>query len=142
VAHGGGRHAVLWRVSDVHCLIASAALTWIMVMVAAELRTPTWTSAGAKLAFGNREALPEATPIAARADRAAKNMVENMVVFTALVAAARFAGADASLGATVFLAARIAYFAVYLAGIAYVRSAIWAASLLGMLHIAVVAAIR
>ena len=109
-------------------------------MVAAELRTPTWTRAGAKLAFGNRESLPEATPLAARADRAAKNMLENMVVFTAVVSAARMVGADASLGATVFLVARLAYFPVYLAGIKFVRSAIWLVSMLGVLHIIVVTA--
>jgi uncharacterized MAPEG superfamily protein len=123
-------------------LLASALLTWIMIMVAAELRTPTWTRAGAKLAFGNRESLPEATPLAARADRAAKNMLENMVIFVALVSAARMVGADASLGATVFLVARLAYFPVYLAGIKYVRSAIWLVSMLAMLHIIVVTASR
>jgi uncharacterized MAPEG superfamily protein len=125
-------------VTDIHCLVASAVLTWIMVMVAAELHTPTWTRAGAKLAFGNRDALPPASPLAARADRAAKNMLENMVVFTALVVAARAAGADASLGATIFFVARAAYFPIYLAGIVYVRSLVWGVSLVGFLHMIVV----
>ena len=126
--------------TEVHCLLASALLTWIMIMVAAELRTPTWTKAGAKLAFGNREALPEPTPLAARADRAAKNMLENMVIFIAVVSAARMAGADASFGATVFFVARLAYFPVYLAGIKYLRSAIWLVSMLGVLHMIIVTA--
>jgi uncharacterized MAPEG superfamily protein len=112
-----------------------------MIMVAAELRTPTWTRAGAKHALGNRDALPEATALAARADRAAKNMLENMVVFTAIVVAAKLAGADASLGAMIFLGARVAYFPIYLAGITYVRSAVWLVSVLGMLHMSVVTAI-
>lgn len=128
--------------SEIDCLVASAILTWIMIMAAAELRTPTWTRRGLKLALGNREVLPDASPVAARADRAAKNMLENMIVFTALVAAASMAGVDASLGATVFLVARAAYFPVYLAGIVYVRTLLWLAACLGMLHIAIVTVTR
>lgn len=111
-------------------------------MTAAELRTPTWTRRGLTLALGNREALPEASPVAARADRAAKNMLENMIVFTALVVAAGMAGVDARLGATGFLVARAAYFPVYLAGIVYVRTALWVVACLGMLHIAIVTVTR
>ncbi len=63
---------------DLHYLLLSVGLTWLMIMVAAELRTPTWTRAGAKLAFGNREELPPPSALAARAERAARNMLENM----------------------------------------------------------------
>ena len=99
---------------------------------AAELRTPTWTREGARLAFGNRDALPESTPVAARAERAARNMLENMVVFVALFVAARSAGIAPTAGAGVFFGTRLAYFAAYLAGIVYVRSAIWLVSLGGL----------
>ncbi|MFV8756698.1 MAPEG family protein [Nannocystaceae bacterium ST9] len=122
--------------TDVHYLLLSAALTWIMIMSAAELRTPTWTRAGAKLAFGNREQLPEASPLAARADRAAKNMIENLVVFVAVFVAARAEGTDATLGSAIFFFARLAYFVTYLAGIVYVRSLFWAVALVGILWIA------
>ena len=104
-------------------------------MTAAELHTPTWTRAGAKLAFGNRDALPPPGPRAARADRAARNMIENMVLFVAAVVAARAAGADASLGSAVFFFARLGYFFAYVAGILYVRSLLWAVALLGILRI-------
>jgi uncharacterized MAPEG superfamily protein len=47
-----------------------------------------------KIGFGNRDNLPEPTPLAARADRAARNMLENLVLFVAAIVAARFSGAD------------------------------------------------
>ena len=123
--------------TDVYCLLGSTLLTWIMIMVAAELRTPTWTRAGARLAFGNREQLPDASAAAGRADRAAKNMLENMVLFIGAFVAARTAGSDPSTGAVIFLAARLAYFATYLAGVIYIRSICWAIGLGGVAWIAV-----
>ena len=126
--------------TDVHYLLLSTALAWIMIMTAAELRTPTWTRAGARLAFGNREALPEPSALAGRADRAARNMMENLLLFIAVFVAARAAGADAKLGAAVFFFARLAYFFVYLAGIRYVRSALWAVALLATAQIGLFAA--
>lgn len=125
--------------TDVHYLLLSTGLTWLMIMTAAELRTPTWTRAGARLAFGNRDRLPEASAIAGRADRAAKNMIDNMVLFVALFVAARSAGADATHGSAIFFFARLGYFLLYLAGVAYVRSILWGVSLLGLGWIAVAA---
>jgi uncharacterized MAPEG superfamily protein len=127
-------------VTDLHYLLLSVALAWIMIMVAAEAHTPTWTRAGFELAFGNRDGMPERTAFAARADRAAKNMLENLVLFVGLMVAARSAGADATAGAAVFFFARLAYFAAYLAGIVYVRSLIWMVSLVGLGWIGLVAA--
>lgn len=118
--------------TDVHYLVLSTALAWIMIMTAAELHTPTWTRAGFALAFGNREALPERSPLAARAERASRNMLENLVLFVALFVAARAAGADPTAGSAIFFFSRLAYFVAYLAGIVYVRSAIWAVSLVGL----------
>ncbi len=118
--------------TDIHYLVLSAVLTWIMIMTAAELHTPTWTRTGAKLAFGNRAALPERSPLAARADRAAKNMVDNLVLLVALLVAARAAGGDATPGAAIFFFARLAYFPLYLAGVVIVRSLAWGVSLVGL----------
>jgi uncharacterized MAPEG superfamily protein len=125
--------------TDVHYLLLSTGLTWLMIMTAAELRTPTWTRAGARLAFGNRGALPEASALAARADRAAKNMLENMVLLVAVLVAARAVAADATTGAAIFFFARAAYFVVYLAGIPILRSVIWGVSLIGLGWIALAA---
>lgn len=126
--------------TDIEYLLVAAALTWVMIMTAAELRTPTWTRAGAALAFGNREALPPPSALAARADLAAKNMLENMVLFLAVFVAARAAGVTAMPGAAIFVVARLAYFGVYLAGIVYLRSVIWGVSLVGLGWIALDAA--
>jgi uncharacterized MAPEG superfamily protein len=116
----------------VHYLLASSVLTWIMIMVAAELRTPTWTRVGARLAFGNRAELPPASAAAGRADRAAKNMLENMVVFVGVFVAASAADSDPTIGSAIFFFARVAYFATYLFGVVYVRSLCWAVALLGI----------
>jgi uncharacterized MAPEG superfamily protein len=88
-----------------------------------------------KVAFGNRDDVPEPTPLVGRADRAARNMLENLVLFTAVLAAVRLAGVHdgrVDLGAKIFFWARVAYFPVYLAGIAYVRTAIWSVSVVGL----------
>jgi uncharacterized MAPEG superfamily protein len=120
---------------EAHLLAFSAALAWVMVMTAASLKTRWWEFRGLRLALSNRDALPEPSPLTARADRAARNMLENLVLFVALVAAARLAGltsAQVTPGATVFFWARLLYFPVYLAGITVLRTALWAAGVIGM----------
>jgi len=96
-----------------------------------------WTPGGAIIAFGNREGLAPPLGMAGRADRAAKNMLEAMVVFLALILAAQITGkiAQVALGATVFFWARVAYWPVYLAGIVYLRTLIWFVSVLGLIMI-------
>jgi uncharacterized MAPEG superfamily protein len=125
--------------TDVQALIFSALLTWAMLVTASFLRNRLWTPSGMKLGMGNRDDVPEPTPLAARADRAAKNMLENLVLFVCVVVAARYAGAPAeqvNLGSTIFFWARLLYFGVYLAGIAYLRTAVWAVAVLGLFIIA------
>lgn len=126
---------------DLYWLGASTVLTWVMLLVASLLRTHGWTPAGMKLAFGNRDNLPAATALAGRADRAAKNMVENLVLLAALVLAAHLAlateGAAAlparvALGAMVFFWARLVYFGLYLAGVPVLRTVAWAVSVVGL----------
>ena len=122
----------------------SATLTWVMLMTASFLRARAWTPLGLRFAFSNRDQPPEPTPIAARAHRAAKNMLENFLLFVALVLAARLSGVPSARlapGAALFFWARVAYFAVYLAGIAYARTIVWGVSVvgLGMIAVAIVA---
>lgn len=118
--------------TDVHYLALSTVLTWIMLMVAAELRTPTWTREGRRHAFGNREDVPPPSPLAGRADRAAHNMMENMILFVPALIAARSAGADATGGAALFFFARLAYFPIYLVGVVYLRSLVYFVGLGGV----------
>jgi uncharacterized MAPEG superfamily protein len=121
--------------TDIQSLLWSAILTFVMLCTASALRNRGWTAGGMQRAMGNREHVPEQSPLAGRADRAAKNMLENMVLFTALVAAAHFAGragTRSDLGATIFFWARLAFFLVYLAGIVYLRTAVWIISIVGL----------
>ena len=118
----------------------AALLNWLMIVVAALWRVDALTSVGLKRAFGNRAHLPEAAPAAARADRAAKNMTENMILFVVVLAASRLGGADAHAltpGAATFFWARVAYWPVYITGIPYLRTLLWVTSLFGLLWIAI-----
>ena len=84
---------------------------------------------------GNREGLPPITGWAGRAARAHRNMVENLVLFAALVLIAVAAGKTGDttlLGAQLFFWARLAYALVYLAGIPWLRTAVWLVSVIGM----------
>ena len=72
---------------------------------------------------------------AERADRAAKNMLENLVLFTAAYIAAKGAGATGwkvIRGCQLFLVARIAYWGLYLGGITYARTAVWGVGVAGI----------
>jgi uncharacterized MAPEG superfamily protein len=125
--------------SDARALVWCAVLTFLMLATASLLRSRGWTRAGLKVALGNREDLPPPTPVAGRAERAARNMVENMVLFTALLAAVHFAGRagpQADLGASIFLWARAAYWPCYLAGIVYLRTVLWLIAVIGLAIIA------
>ena len=116
-------------------VVCMTLLTWLTVLVASLIRAQAWTPKGLMLAFGNRDNLPEATPLAARAQRAAANSLENLVFFAALALAAQAADAANErvlLGAQVFLWARVIYLAVYVLGIPFVRTGVWAVSIVGL----------
>ena len=125
--------------ADTTVLALSTILTWLMLGLSSALRTRGWEPGGMARAFGNRDDLAEPTPLAGRADRAAKNMVESLLMFVALVAAVHFAGkanAQAQLGANIFLWARVAYWPCYLAGIKVLRTLIWLVGIAGLAMIA------
>lgn len=116
-------------------VICMALLTWLIVVVASLIRAKAWTPKGLMLAFGNRDNLPPATPLAGRAERAAANTFENLVFFAVLALTAQAAGATNErvlLGAQVFLWARVVYLPVYFAGIPFLRTGVWAVSVVGM----------
>jgi len=92
-------------------------------------------------AAGNREDMPPTYQgWAGRATRAHRNMLENLVLFAILVLVAHISGKAndmTALGAQVFFYARLAFAAIYIAGIPWLRTAVFAASVFGMLLIAV-----
>ncbi len=68
---------------------------------------------------------------AQRAKRAHYNAVENLVVFTALVTVAQFAGVSnqvTAFAAALYFWTRLGHFAVLTFGIPYLRTLIWTAS--------------
>jgi uncharacterized MAPEG superfamily protein len=117
-----------------HAVIASGILTLLMLLVASAYCSKAWTPGGVEVAFGNRESVAPPYGIAGRADRAAKNMLEGMVMLLAVVLAAHLAGkgAQAATGATVFFWARLLYWPTYMAGIIYLRTALWFVSIIGL----------
>jgi uncharacterized MAPEG superfamily protein len=64
------------------------------------------------------------------------NYVENFTPFVAvalgLIVTER-AGGSGAIGATIWILARIVYIPIYLFGVVYVRSAVWAISIVGLL---------
>ena len=93
---------------------------------------------GLPLLAGNREGMPEIGGWGGRAARAHRNMLENLVLFAALVLVAVAAGrtnAMTLLGAQIFVYARLAYAVAYVVGIPWLRTAVWGVSVAGLVLI-------
>ena len=93
---------------------------------------------GFAYAAGNRDEQGSLPSWWRRAVRTHRNMLENLPPFAALVLAAHFADASGpatAAGATLFLWARVAHAALYLAGVPYLRTLAFAASIVGMVMI-------
>jgi uncharacterized MAPEG superfamily protein len=121
---------------DLKYLLFAVILTFVQMLVAAMGANQ---QVGLPTLAGNREGLPELTGWFGRAGRAHLNMLENMVLFTALVLIAQVAGkanAMTALGASIFFWARLVYAGIYLAGISWVRTVVWFVSVIGMAIIA------
>ena len=71
--------------------------------------------------------------VAARAERALKNFTENYGAFIAVDLGLIATGQTGGWGAMLWVIARFAYLAVYLAGIPFLRTACWVAALVGVL---------
>ncbi|MFY9326651.1 MAG: MAPEG family protein [Georgfuchsia sp.] len=120
-------------------VIYAGALTMLALLMGSVFRNRLWTLQGFKIGIGNRDSVPPPTPLSGRADRAAMNTLENFVLFAALAITAHVAGMDneqVALGAGIFFWARVAYLLIYLLGIVYLRTLVWAVGLAGMVMIA------
>ena len=116
-------------------LVWSVVLAFVQVLIATQ---GAMMQVGLPALAGNRESLPVFTGWAGRAQRAQRNLVENLVVFAALVLVAVVAGKTNNmtlLGAQIFLWARVVYAAVYIAGIPWLRTGVWFVSVVGMILI-------
>jgi len=117
---------------ELSLLAWSVLLAFVQLLVAVQ---GAMGQVGLMPLFGNREGMPEIKGWGGRAARAHRNMIENLVLFAALVLAAVVAGKTNSmtlLGAQLFFWARVAYAVVYLAGVPYVRTGAWAVSIVGL----------
>ncbi len=120
---------------ELSLLVWSVALAFLQVLVAVQ---GAMMQVGLPALTGNRERQPELTGWAGRAQRAQRNMVENLLLFAALVLVAEVAGktnAMTLLGAQIFFWARVAYAGVYIAGIPWLRTGVWFVSAIGMILI-------
>ena len=121
--------------STLTLVIYMAILTWLTLLAASLIRAKGWTFSGMMIAFGNRDKLPAATPLAGRAERTARNTLENFLLFAAIALVAHAAGATSprvAMGAELFFWSRVVYIPVYYAGIIYLRTAVWLVGVIGL----------
>jgi uncharacterized MAPEG superfamily protein len=95
----------------------------------------TQAPGGAAWSLGNRaEPLAGIPEWVARAQRAHLNLLQNLAPFAILVLVAQVSGkanVTTALGATIFFWARVAHAAVYIAGIKYLRTLVFAFATFG-----------
>ena len=117
-------------------------LTWSIclgiahVLVAASLMT---SQRGLGWNVGNRDGqAPPLAGAASRAQRASRNFLETFPFFAAAVLAVVLAQRNSShtaLGAQIYFWARVAYLPIYIIGIPYLRTLVWAISFWGLLMV-------
>jgi uncharacterized MAPEG superfamily protein len=120
---------------ELNLLVWAAALTVVQVLVAV---MGAFNQVGLMRLVGNREDMPKMTGWAGRAERAHLNMLQNLVLFAALVLVAVATGKTNDvtlLGAQLFLWGRVAYAIIYLAGLPWLRTLSWFVSVIGLVLI-------
>lgn len=116
-------------------LLWAVALTVAQMLIAVSGAT---LQVGLPTLAGNREGLKPCTGWVWRAQRAHQNMLESLVLFAALVLVAVLTGKTnpaTLLGAQLFFWARLAYAAIYIAGLPWLRTAVWLVSVVGLILI-------
>lgn len=120
--------------SELVCLELSVLLWIAHVLVQAATANSEF---GAAYLFTARDTQPTAKGLACgRATRALNNYVENLGPFIAMALALIATGQHGGLGAagaTIWILARIVYLPTYVMGVIYVRTALWAISIIGLL---------
>ena len=121
---------------DLTYLVWSAVLCFVQMLVGV---LGALQIAGLPALAANRDDMPAVEGWAGRATRAHRNMLESLVLFAILVLVAKVAGrsnATTALGAMIFFWARVAYALVYVAGVPWLRTAVWGVSIAGLAMIA------
>lgn len=121
---------------ELRMLVWSILLGLGQILLAATFAT---ARRGLRWNAGPRDGTPAALGgVGGRIDRASHNFRETFPFFAAAVLAVivlQKADATSALGAQVYFWARVAYVPAYALGVPYVRSAIWAVSLAGLLMV-------
>ncbi len=121
---------------EIKYLAWSTALGLVYVLVAASLGT---MQRGLNWNVGNRDG--ETRPLsgaAARSHRASWNFLETFAFFAAAVLAVVLTKANSAhtaQGAMLYFWARAVYLPVYVIGIPYLRTLVWAVSFVGLLEV-------
>ena len=116
-------------------LIWATGLTFIQMLMAA---LGTMSQNHLLTLVGNRENLNKVKGWAARAQRAHKNMLENIVLFAILVITTKITGISNEitiLGAQLFFWGRVAFSIIYVIGVPWVRTVAWGVSIVGLILI-------
>ncbi|HUD41915.1 MAG TPA: MAPEG family protein [Dokdonella sp.] len=119
---------------ELRMLAWSVVLGLVQLFAAAALMT---RQRGMQWNAGARDGVPTPlTGVAGRLERAQRNFLETFPFFAAAALAVVLTGrsdAMTALGAQLYFWARVAYVPIYAAGIPYVRSLVWVASVVGLL---------
>jgi uncharacterized MAPEG superfamily protein len=130
-SHDAGRHMS----QELTLLTWSVALTLVQMVIAV---VAAGVQVGLPMLAGSREDMPPLVGWAFRAQRAHFNMLESLVLFAIVVIIADTTSrenAQTVLGAQLFFWARLAYAIVYIAGVPWLRTAVWAVSMAGVVLI-------
>jgi uncharacterized MAPEG superfamily protein len=117
---------------ELNLLVWATVLTLVQAVIAVH---GALMQVGLPMLAGNREGMPEIKGWGGRAARAHRNMLENLVLFAILAIVAVLAdktNGTTLLGAQIFFWARVAYAAVYIAGLPWIRTGVWAVSVVGL----------
>ncbi len=116
-------------------LLWAAILAAVQMLIAA---SATSLQCGLPWAVGNRETTPPLAGWAGRAVRAHRNTLESLVLFAILILITEVTNKNnymTSLGAQMFFWARLAYAIIYIIGIPWLRTLVWAVSMAGLIVI-------
>ena len=120
---------------EIKLLVWAAVLAFVQMLVAVAGAT---LQVGLPTLAGNREGLAPFTGWTGRAQRAHHNMLENLLLFAALLLSAVVSHRTNSttlLGAQIFFWARVAYAVIYVVGIPWLRTGVWTVSVVGLIMI-------
>ncbi len=116
-------------------LAATGGLLFLLTLIQG---TRNVLALGLATAAGNQHDIAPWTGWNDRLNRAIRNLMEAIAIFVPVVVAVQIAGLNSettAMGAQLFVIARIAHALVYTLGIPWVRTAAWAAGVVGIVMV-------